>query len=229
MEILKITSSANQKKVLQKVLQVLKNGGVVAHPTETVFGLAADAQNPFAVQRIHVLKQSNPAKPLLINLAAKGWLAQLVTLNANLRKIIRDFWPGPLALILKTQKGERQGFRCSSHPLAKLVTRQFQKPLISTSANLAGSPPANSAAEVWQIFQCRKNKPALILDDGSRCSGVPSTILDLSGPIPKLVRVGGRKKSGAKIKEEIRAFLADQTRQVKEAALTKAGENRGTD
>ena len=202
MEIFEINSRAKKSAAIQKAVRILQTGGVVAHPTETVFGLAADFENEEAVKKIHKIKKTKPSKPLLINLGSKEWLSTLTVVEPATKEILKKFWPGPLALILRTKAGKKQGFRYSSHHLALSLTRSFGAPLISTSANLAGKRPAKSAQAIWQIFKGLEDKPDLILTDNTTGSGKPSVILDLTAQKPILIR--GTLPKGLRLKNLIK-------------------------
>jgi L-threonylcarbamoyladenylate synthase len=199
------TNSANFKVAVQQAIRVLRSGGVVAHPTDTVWGLAADASNAKAIRKIHAIKKSDPSKPLLLNLPSKAYLNKIGQKLCKAHKLTKKFWPGPLALIVLTKNShsfqkntmsrgacpERsRGVRLPAHRLSNALSRAFGKPLVTTSANLSNNPPAHSAAEVEKIFAKQKIKPDLVLDDGSKSKNQPSTIVDVSGPQAKLIRQG---------------------------------------
>lgn len=185
MQILKLTS-ANERRAIA----VLKKGGVIAHPTETVWGLAADASNPAAVKKIRAIKKLAADKPLLQNLPNKSWLDRIGKKLCRAHQLAREFWPGPLALVVATRDGGNVGVRLPQHKLSNRLARALGRPLVTTSANQSGQPPARSATEVVEIFQQQKIQPNLILDDGSRDSGKPSTIVDVSTAETKILRVG---------------------------------------
>jgi L-threonylcarbamoyladenylate synthase len=190
LKIFYLNSSKSEKTALEKAVRILNQGGIVAHPTETVFGLAADPRNPSAIAKIHAIKKTNPNKPLLINLPNKSWLTKLAQKTCCARKFVKNFWPGPLTLILLSKNStEKIGLRYSSHLFTQKLTRKFGRPIISSSANLTGKPPAKNAIEVQKIFAQQKNQVDLILEDNSKSFGKPSTILDLTSK-PKIIREG---------------------------------------
>lgn len=175
------------KQALIEAITTLQHGGVIAHPTDTVWGLACDAGNPKAVKKLHALKRSDPSKPLLLNLPSKSYLNQIGAQLCKAHTLIRAFWPGALSLLVlsKDHKG-KLGVRLPDHQLSQALARKFGKPLTTTSANLAGKPVAKDAAEVARIFP----KIDLILDDGSRSRNNPSTLVDVSGAEAVLIREG---------------------------------------
>ena len=187
MKIIKI-SPANFSESIAAAVAILKSGGVVAHPTDTVFGLAADAGNPRAVARIHFLKKSDPAKPLLLNLPSKKYLNEIGAKLCRAHFLIREFWPGNLSLLVRSRKNpaEKIGVRLPDSRIANALARKFGAPLVTTSANISGRKVARNAAAVARIF------PAidLILDDGSESKNAASTLVDVSESEIRLVRAG---------------------------------------
>ena len=178
------------KKSLEEAIAVLKQGGVIAHPTDTVWGFAADAENQKAVQKIHALKKSAARKQMLWNLPSKAWLDRVGKKLCKAHKLARKFWPGALSLIIQAKKGGTLGVRYPAHLLSNKLARSFGKPLITTSANLKNNPPARSANEIVKIFRRQKIKPDLILDDAAQGKGQPSTIVDVSTKEVQLIREG---------------------------------------
>lgn len=179
---------------LLRAVEILKAGGLVAIPTETVYGLAADASQDMAIATVLARKgrTSDQALPLLLPASA-----QLEDFAQNIPELAyrlqAAFWPGPLTLVLPkapwispliTSHKTSVALRMPAHPLTQELLTFFPKGLIGTSANLSGQPAANSAAEV----------PAgladFILDGGSSLLGQASTIVDLTQDPPKILRAG---------------------------------------
>ncbi|MDD3066305.1 MAG: L-threonylcarbamoyladenylate synthase [Candidatus Gracilibacteria bacterium] len=190
MKIIQITSR-NEASALREAVAILRSGGIIAHPTDTVWGLAADWSNPKAVKKIHQSKGSEASKNLLINLPSKAWLSKLGSKLCKAHKLAKAFWPGGLALLILTKDGKgKLGVRFPKHHLSNQLAKAFGKPLITTSANLRGETPATSAMEIAEIFAQRKVKPDLILADNSKPAKLPSTIVDVSGSEAQLIRSG---------------------------------------
>ena len=177
---------------------VLKAGGVVAFPTETVYGLGADASNAAAVARIYALKGRPASHPVIVHLAGvaqiRDWAADLPPL-AHL--LARHFWPGPLTLILHrashvldsvTGGQDTVALRVPSHPLAHALLEAFGGGVVAPSANRFGRVSATSAAHVRAEFG---NALDFLLDGGECEVGIESTIVDVCGPRPVVLRPGG--------------------------------------
>lgn len=192
-----IDAAANPDSAVRETAKILRRGSVVGYPTETVYGLGCDAFNPEAVKRIADVKRRKADKPFLILIPNADKLIRLVRYKPGYLDVLaRNFWPGPLTLLVPhqnqlpadlTQGQPLIGVRVSSDPVCMAIFSDFDHPLVSTSANPAGSPPAQSAREVLRHFE---NRIDLVLDGGERREQRPSTILDVSSEIPRLIREG---------------------------------------
>ena len=183
---------------IETAAQILKRGGLVAIPTETVYGLAADAFQPEAVKQIFVAKGRPQDNPLIAHIAQ--W-EQIQTLAAEIppeaRLLAEKFWPGPLTMILKrrpevpdvvTAGLETVAIRFPVHPLAQKIIAAAGTPLAAPSANLSGSPSPTTAAHVMADLGGRIDA---VLDGGASDVGLESTIVSLAGGVPRLLRPGG--------------------------------------
>jgi len=192
---------------IRAAARLLEQGELVALPTETVYGLGADAENPQAVARIYAAKGRPSNHPVIVHLAPGvdiGYWA--VDIPAEARKLIDAFWPGPLTLILKRAPHipdavsggqDSVGLRCPSHPVAQALLREFkngQGGVAAPSANRFGHVSPTTAQHVRDEFGSGPGSPvACILEGGQSDVGIESTILDLSrmathGPV--LLRPG---------------------------------------
>jgi L-threonylcarbamoyladenylate synthase len=181
-----------------RAVEVLRQGGLVALPTETVYGLAADAENELAVRRIFGAKGRPSTHPLIVHLAGVGALeawAREVPKAAH--TLAEAFWPGPLTLVLRrspraldviTGGQDTVALRVPRHPLALEVLRAFGGGVAAPSANRFGKVSPTTAQHVRDELG---DSVDLVLDGGPCEVGVESTIVDLSGPTPALLRPGG--------------------------------------
>ena len=169
---------------LTRAAQLLRGGGVVAFPTDTVYGLGADASDELAQKRIFAIKGRPVGMPLILMAAAESQLEGWVHLDSRAEAIMRRWWPGPLTLILHAMAGVTLGVRIPRHEVALELLRA-SGPLMTTSANLHGKEPAMTAEEAGDL-------PGLtaIVDGGRAPGGTPSTVLDLTGPEPHILREG---------------------------------------
>ncbi|MFN0283548.1 MAG: L-threonylcarbamoyladenylate synthase [Kineosporiaceae bacterium] len=184
-----------------RAVEVLRAGGLVGLPTETVYGLAADATDVAAVARVFAVKGRPADHPLIVHLATGGELDLWARdVPGYARRLAATLWPGPLTLVLprSDRAGDHVtggqptvGLRCPAHPVAHAVLAAFGGGLAAPSANRFGRVSPTTAAHVLDELGERLD-PArdVVLDGGSSAVGVESTILDCTGPAPRLLRSG---------------------------------------
>jgi L-threonylcarbamoyladenylate synthase len=182
---------------LRAAADAVRAGGVIAYPTETVYGLGADPFDEGAVKRVFDLKGRGAEKALILLIRGGQDLAGVASeAPETARRLMEALWPGPLTLALRASPGlskillgggETVAVRVSSHPVARALTDFVGGPITSTSANRSGQPPARSALEVGAIFG---EEVDLIVDGGPSAEDRPSTVVDVSGPLPILLREG---------------------------------------
>jgi L-threonylcarbamoyladenylate synthase len=182
---------------IRKASRLIQQGGVAAFPTETFYGLGADARNEEALQKIFRLKGREENKPLLLLIGERDWLSELVrNIPPIAERLIEKFWPGPLTLVFAALPGLSNlltagtgtiGVRISPHPIAQALVLAVGRAITATSANLSGQPSTSLAVDVSRFLG---GKVDLVLDSGQTPGGMGSTILDVSGPAPKLIRPG---------------------------------------
>jgi L-threonylcarbamoyladenylate synthase len=175
-----------QHSSIEKAATLLKDGELVVFPTETVYGLGADALNPTAVARIFELKKRPRFDPLIVHIAAIEWIDRLaLDIPARARSLMERFWPGPLTVILKKQKAVPDivtaglatvGIRMPSHPVALDLIRTFGSPVAAPSANPFGYMSPTKADHVAKMFG---STVPLILDGGPSNYGIESTIISV--------------------------------------------------
>lgn len=185
-------------KSIERCAQILRDGGLVAFPTETVYGLGANAFDPDAVRKIYEAKGRPSDNPLIVHIADAGQLHDLVEYVSPLAQtLVSTFMPGPLTLVFRkkavipdcvTGGLDTVGIRMPSHPVAARLLRACGLPVCAPSANLSTKPSPTTAKHVLDDLHGRI--PA-ILDGGACDVGLESTILDVSGERPRLLRRGG--------------------------------------
>lgn len=178
-------------------VELLRAGEVVAIPTETVYGLAANALNPKAVARIYEIKGRPAHNPIICHVADRALAHRCVTDWPNVaERLAKSFWPGPLTLVLPrasiipdmvTAGGSTVGIRWPSHPFTQAVIRACDFPLAAPSANLSNQLSPTSAAHVRKQLDGRI---PLIVDGGECNVGIESTVVDVSVEPPRLLRPG---------------------------------------
>ena len=185
------------RRGIEKAAQRILQGKVVAFPTETFYGLGADALDGEALQKIFRVKEREEDKPLLLLVSDRTWLPGLVkNIPARAEPLMERFWPGPLTLVfgasahlppLLTGNTGKIGLRISSHPVAQALVQAVGRAITATSANVSGQP---SASEAREVFHALGKRIEAILDGGKTAGGLGSTVVDVSGVSPKIIRQG---------------------------------------
>lgn len=168
---------------IARAAELVMTGEVVAFPTDTVYGLMA---LPSSAEKIYEVKRRPEDKLLIVMAAQIEHLRDLVVISPRSRAYADRYWPGPLTVVLPAaQPGDPSlGVRIPDHPVALALLRAIGTPVVTTSANLSGEPPALTAGEV--VLE----GVAAVLDGGRAPGGVASTVLRLDGPVPEIVREG---------------------------------------
>ena len=184
-------------QLLNQAVELLRDGGVVAFPTDTVYGVGVDPFQPEAVRKLYRIKGRPDDKPIAILVGSIADVEQVAqSASEPFSRLADRFWPGGLTLILEardfppeiTAGGSTVGVRMPDHPLTLELLRGFGGPIATTSANISGEEPATSAGEVGAQLGDRVN---LIVDGGTTFTKVASTVLNLSVSPPKILRHGG--------------------------------------
>jgi len=196
-ELIKVNSKRPEKSKIRKAAIIIRNGGLVAFPTETVYGLGANALDPKAVKKIFSAKGRPADNPLIIHISDIEDIFRLA-LNVPLiaKKIIQKYWPGPLTIILKKSKLvpyittgglETVAIRMPSHKIALSLIENSSTPIAAPSANLFGKPSPTLAEHVLEDLD---GKIDLLIDGGKTDIGLESTVIDLTSKHPMLLRPG---------------------------------------
>jgi L-threonylcarbamoyladenylate synthase len=185
------------QKQVEEGIFILKRGGIVAFPTDTVYGLGASINTRHAVERVYAVKERPHRLPLPLLLANKSQIAEVAELVPQAAWRLADkFLPGALTIVLYKSKsvpdivtggGKTVAIRIPAHPLPLALIQGVGTPIVGTSANLSGKPSALTAAEVYTQL----GKKVDLIIDGGRCpGGRESTVVDLTGEVPLILREG---------------------------------------
>ena len=193
-----ITDPARESAAVGQAAEILRRGGLLAIPTETVYGLGADGLNEDAVRHIFEAKGRPQDNPLILHIPDAGWLARYCkNVPETAYRLAERFWPGPLTMILPradcvplvTTAGlDTVGMRCPDHAVTRAIIAAAGVPVAAPSANTSGRPSCTSAAHVREDMD---GKIDGVVDGGACRVGVESTILDLTCTPPRLLRPGG--------------------------------------
>ncbi|HET9709438.1 MAG TPA: L-threonylcarbamoyladenylate synthase [Gemmatimonadales bacterium] len=201
MKAIAFTTPAEARRAIPGVVEHLRSGGLLAYPTETVYGLGSRPA-PRDVEALATLKGRVAGKPFLLLVSSREMAeAQGLAFTESARALARAFWPGPLTLVLPggggrlpdLLRGPEGGIavRWTSHPLIVSLVAELGEPLTSTSANIPGLPPAPGAEAVLRDFRDAVTAGQLmVLDGGVLGNRPPSTVVDCTGPQPRVIRPG---------------------------------------
>ncbi|HEU4345342.1 MAG TPA: L-threonylcarbamoyladenylate synthase [Candidatus Binatia bacterium] len=191
----------------------LRRGDVIVYPTETLYGLGADAFNQAAVEQVFRLKDRDSHNPISVLIADREMLHELVPqVSPAAENLMAEFWPGPLTLVLPARKGIPKpllnatggiGVRISSQPIASRLVEALRRPLTATSANPSGKEPARTVEEAKGYF---RDEVKVFLDGGLLRSKRGSTVVEMVGKTIKIIREGEIAAS------QIRHILGDKRR-----------------
>jgi len=184
MKIVKISS-----KNLNEAVKVIKKGGVVIFPTDTVYGLIADIKNKTAVKKIFKIKKRSFKKSLPIFVKDLKMAKDLARIDKKQEKIIKKCWPGKVTVILKAKltkfpkgiisKDKKIGLRNPDYKFLNILLKKIDCPLVETSANISGKKASTKIKEVLKQFEKQRCQPNLVLDAGNLRTSLPSTVVDL--------------------------------------------------
>lgn len=210
MDVLHLTEN-NEDAAVKHVVSLIKRGGVAALPTDTVYGLVCDALHEAAVKKIFRIKARSHHKAMPVFIRDVGEAKKYAYVERELVGLLEELWPGQTTVVLRKREvtpdwvtGEMKtvAMRIPDHPFTRKILDAFPNPLVGTSANLSGSEPAQSAAEIQNTFARHVPRPELIVDGGRLPPSPPSTVFDLTNPEnPKILRMG------AITKEKLDEFL----------------------
>jgi L-threonylcarbamoyladenylate synthase len=201
MKVLKLGESLKKdSEVLDKASRILKNGGVILYPTETLYGLGANALDEVAVSKIFKIKKRDINKPLSVLVRDMQMAKKIACIDSKAELILNKIWPGPVTIVLRkkdllpyvvTAGGETVAVRISSNLFVQSLMSRLDFPIISTSANFSGEDNLISSQEIGSIFSHSEYSPDIFIDAGDLNSDKPSAIIDLTDiKNPRIVRMG---------------------------------------
>ncbi len=192
MEIAKIDS----KDSAAKAANFLKKGKILISPTDTVYGLIADATDKKAVDKVFAAKKRPLEKRLPIFVKDLKMAGKFGEIDWQQEKLLKSFWPGQITFVLKRKKGRKLygvdektiALRIPDHKFTLFLIRRLNRPLIGTSANISGQLASTRISQVVEQFRNEKEQPDLAIDAGNLKPARPSVVIDLTSPFPKILR-----------------------------------------
>jgi len=199
MQTLKIDLAGDYIPTLERVVAVLRRGGTAVIPTDTLYGLGCNALNAPAVGRIFDIKHRSHVNALPMLVRDISWARELAYITPQQEQVIAHFWPGKVTFVLPKRPivpaimcggGQSVGIRAPDYPFIQSLLRHFGYPIAGTSANRSGKEPTHDAASIALDFSQSAPQPDIIIDVGFLPDSLPSTVVDLSGRIPRILRQG---------------------------------------
>jgi L-threonylcarbamoyladenylate synthase len=193
---LRVTSKHDEPAAIAEAVDVLRRGGTVAYPTDTLYGLAADPRSDAAIERLFAVKQRDRTQAIPVIAADLDQALGVANFTSGDRRLASAFWPGPLSLVVEAQPCVSRAaiavdgtvaIRVPNHPLARRLAAEFGTCLTATSANLSGQPACAFPDDVAAVLGDRID---LLLDGGTAPGGPPSTIVAVRNGEVMLVRAG---------------------------------------
>ena len=214
MKIIQVDLSKDYDEVIEVACRVLRLGGTVVYPTDTVYGLGANACDNLAVDQVFKIKNRPYHKPLPVIVKNLEWVEGVAHVDSRNKKIVESIWPGTVTVILPkrdplsslvTAGGLTVGIRIPDFAFLDQLLAKFGYPLTATSANVSGEEATNNVNKIIERFENSKYRPNLIIDAGILPKSKPSTVLDLASDEPKILRVGpSRPDQLRKLLESVR-------------------------
>ena len=203
MKVIQVDLNKDYTEALKETVAVLKSGGVIIYPTDTLYGIGCNALDEKAVKKVFEIKERSLSKPLPMLVRNIKWVKELGYVNKRSAKILDKVWPGRVTVILPkreivpdilTSGHKTVGMRVPDYPLLDELLRMFGYPIVSTSANISGQEPTQDINEIIEIFSRRLTRqPDMVLDVGILPKSEPSTVIDLTADKPKIIRIGSSK------------------------------------
>jgi len=180
-------------ETIERTVQALEKGEVVAAPTDTVYGLLADATNETAVERVFQIKGRERGKALPVFVRDTEMAKELAHVSSEQEKFLKENWPGKITVILQSKHMlpkalELDGKIALRIPDYELINKILERPLTGTSANVSGQPSCSSAQEVIEQFQEREFQPDLVLNAGKLPDSNPSKVIDITAETENVIR-----------------------------------------
>jgi L-threonylcarbamoyladenylate synthase len=191
--------SEKSESIVEQAVKILKNGGIIAYPTDTVYGLGVDATNDEAVEKLYLIKKRDKDRPTHVVVSDIDMAKDYVSIDEAGQKIASHFLPGPLTIVLKNKgsvskkiigESNTLGIRVPKSDLILSVVKKLGRPITTTSANKAGDRAPYSVKEIKESFGENIEKIDLIIDAGQLENTLPSTLVDLSHKEVKVLREG---------------------------------------
>ncbi|MDF1497870.1 MAG: L-threonylcarbamoyladenylate synthase [Patescibacteria group bacterium] len=194
-----INNRNNLNEILNNATRILQNGGVIIYPTDTLYGIGVNALNKNAIEKIFKIKKRDKNKPISIIVKDIKSAKKIAYIDSKVERILNKAWPGPITIILRkkdvlpyilTAGNETIAIRIPDNKFVSALIKNIDFPLTTTSANISGEENLYEVKKIIEKFNKNEIKPDLFINAGNVKNSIPSTIIDLTNTIPKIVRMG---------------------------------------
>ncbi len=193
------------EKTAAAAAEVLKSGGVIVYPTDTLYGLGANGLDEKAVLKVFKIKKQNRGKPISVIVKDMKMARRMACIDSRVEKILNRIWPGPITVVLRkkdivsyvlTGNGETIAMRIPKNDFVAALINRLDFPITATSANISGGNSLLHPNEIIKKFSYGKPSPDLFINIGEIKNSTASTIIDLTTAVPKILRTGivGKEK-----------------------------------
>ncbi len=202
MKIIQVDPTQDYTDAIKEAIAVLESGGVILHPTDTLYGLAANALHVRAVEKVFKIKQRSFSKPLPIIARNMKWVKELAEITPRQEFMLEKIWPGVVTAVLPKNKvipdvvtsgHPNVAIRIPDYKMIDVLLGKYGYPLTMTSANISGEEPTQRIDDIIESLSHGLAMPDLVIDVGTLPPSEPSTLIDFTGAQPKILRVGAAK------------------------------------
>lgn len=205
---MRVDLEAPEPEIIAEAVRVIRNGGIVLYPTDTVYGLGCDPFNELALGRLFALKGRERGRGVLLLVPDAAWVSRLAVVSTVAHQLMERLWPGPVTMLFdplstapKGVLGEDRkiGIRCPENAFLARWLQALKGPIVSTSANLSGRNSPQTLAGIRKLFEGKVN---LLIESGEPPESPPSTVVSLEDP-PRVVRAGAQHSRVLEVLDEI--------------------------
>lgn len=198
MRIVPIPLAEDLLQFINSMAEALKQGKIIVSPTDTVYGLLADATNAEAIAKVFKIKQREAGKPMYVFVRDIAMARKFATIDESKEEFLKDVWPGKATVIFKSKNKlpkelrteQTIGFRIPNHDIILRILNKLGRPVTGTSANISGAPSVLDSKELISQFEGREFQPDILINAGKLPPSLPSTVIDWTGKEQKILRRG---------------------------------------
>lgn len=203
MKIIDIKNNFSPELASKEAALALLKGRVVVYPTDTLYALGVNIFDTESIRKLFAIKKRSDKKPIPVMVSSISMAKIVAEIDEKREKVLKSFWPGPFTFILKkkpivsyllTAGRNTIALRIPNNEFCKMLISDFEGPVTATSANISGEEPSHDCREIVKRFEIEEIQPELVIDAGVLPKSAPSTIIDITGNMPKVLRINSTNK-----------------------------------